>query len=179
MDDLPQRFVALARLVDLQRAELNAFLIDLGGLDRTEADTRAADIDPVRAAGGERHDLAVVKARRVDHDIVEMLAADLAVIHDHDVARRETVKSVARDAVLHGDAEIGEKDRQAALVLRDHAAFAVDQATAEIAHLVDHHVVGRLAQRGRHLVRISVDGVTHDLDGDRIDFHDLELPALR
>ena len=42
----------------------------------------------------------------------------------------------------------------------------VDQAAAIVAHLVDHHVVGGLAQRIRHLVGIGDDGVAHDLDGD-------------
>src|SRR5207248_8010884 len=65
----------------------------------------------------------------------------------------------------------GEEDRQAALVLRDHAALAVDQTTAEIAHLVDHHVVGGLAQRRGHLIGIGVDGIAHHLDGHGIYFH--------
>ena len=99
-----------------------------------------------------------------------MLAADLALVHDDDVAGREAVEPVARDAVGHRDAEIGEEDRQAAAVLRDHPRLRVDQPAAIVAHLVDHHVVGGLAQRVRHLVGIGDDGVAHDLDGDRMGF---------
>jgi hypothetical protein len=121
------------------------------------------------AARRERHDLAVMEAGGVDHHVVEMLPADLAVIHDDDIARREAGEPVALDPVLHGDAEIGEEDRQATLVLRDHAALRIDQSAAEIAHLVDHHVVGRLAQRRRHLVGVGIDGVAHDFDRDGID----------
>src|SRR5262249_59491149 len=50
-------------------------------------------------------------------------------------------------------------------------------AAAEVAHLVDHHVVGGLAQCPRHLVGIGIDGIAHDLDGDGIDFHGLSPRA--
>src|SRR5262249_49108819 len=169
VDDLPERVVALASVVDLERAQLQSFLIDLRGLDRAEPLAHAADVDPMGAAGGERHHLACVEAGRVDHDIVEMLPAHETVVHDDDVAWREAAEAIALDAVLHRDAEVGEEDRQAALVLRDHSAFAIDQTAAEVAHLVDHHVVGGLAQCARHLVGIGIDGVAHDLDGDGID----------
>jgi hypothetical protein len=171
LDDLPERVVALPRVVDLERAELQPLLVDLGGLDRAEADPHAADVDPMGAARGERDHLVGVEAGRIDHDVVEMLPAHAAMIHDDDVAGRKTREPVARDAVLHRDAEVGEEDRQAASVLRDHAAVGVDQPAAEVAHLVDHHVVGGLAQRRRHLVGIGVDGVAHDLDGDGVGFH--------
>ena len=135
---------------------------------RAEALVHAADVDPVRAVGGEADELAVVEAGRIDHDVVEVLAADLALVHHHHVAGREAVEAVARDAVGDRDAEVGEEDRQAAAVLRDHARLRVDQAAAIVAHLVDHHVVGGLRQRVRHLVGIGDDGVAHDLDGDRM-----------
>src|SRR5262249_38059805 len=86
VDDLPERIVALAGVVDLQRAELQPLLIDLGGLDRAEANPHAADIDPVGTARGEGDNLAVVEAGRIDHHVVEVLAADEAMIHDDDVA---------------------------------------------------------------------------------------------
>src|SRR5262249_27637548 len=121
VDDLPERLVALAGIVDLERAELQPLLIDLGGLDRAEADPHAADIDPMGAARSERNQLALVETGRIDHHVVEVLAAHEAVIHDDDVTGREAVESVTRDAVLHRDAEVGEEDRQPALVLRDHA----------------------------------------------------------
>ena len=69
------------------------------------------------------------------------------------------------------DAEVGQEDRQPALVLRDHARLCIDQPAAEVTHLVDHQGVGRLAQRRRHLVGIGIDGVAYDLDGDGTGFH--------
>ncbi len=169
-DDLPQRLVALAGLVDLQRAHLDAFGIDVARAVGAEALPHAADVDPVGAVGGEADQLAAVEARRIEHDVVEMLAADLALVHDDDVARREAVEAVALDAVGDRDAEIGEEDRQAAAVLRDHPRLGVDQPAAIVADLVDHHVVGGLGQRVRHLVGIGDDGVAHHLDGDRMGF---------
>src|SRR5207245_8819232 len=43
-DDLPERLVALARLVDLERAHLQAFAIDVIGGGRAEALMHAADV---------------------------------------------------------------------------------------------------------------------------------------
>src|SRR5262249_36207969 len=177
VDDLPQRVVALASVVDLERAQLQSLLIDLRGLDRAETLAHAADVDPMGAACGERRQFARVEARRIDHDVVEMLPAHEAVVHDNDVARREAAETIALDAVLHRDAQVREEEPQFAFVLRDHPAFAIDQAAAEVAYLVDHHVVGGLAQGPRHLVGIGIDGVAHDLDGDGIDFHRLSLRA--
>jgi len=99
-----------------------------------------------------------------------MLAADLALIHNDDVARREALEAVAGDAVGDRDAEVGEEDRQTAAVLRDHPRLGVDQPAAIVADLVDHHVVGRLRQRVGHFAGIGDDGVAHDLDGDRMGF---------
>jgi hypothetical protein len=130
----------------------------------------AADVDPVRAVGGEADQFVAVEARRIEHDVVEVLAAHLALIHDDDVARREALEAVAFNPVGDRDAEVGEEDRQAAAVLRDHPRLGVDQSAAIVANLVDHHVVGRLRQRVGHLVGIGDDGVAHDLDGDRMGF---------
>src|SRR5215510_16412805 len=99
-----------------------------------------------------------------------MLAANLGLVHHHHVAGREAIEPVACYAVGDRNAEIGEEDRQPAAVLRDHARLRVDQPAAEIAHLVDHHVVGGLGERVSHLVGIGHDGVAHDLDRDRMGF---------
>src|SRR5262249_25501312 len=101
---------ALASVVDLERAQLQSFLIDLRGLDRAETLAHAADVDPMGAARGERHHLARVEARRIDHDGVEMLPAYDAVVHDDVAAGLEAVDTMRVDAVLHRDAEVGEED---------------------------------------------------------------------
>ena len=166
VDDLPQGLVAHARFIDLERAHLQALGEDLGGERGAEADAHAADVDPMGAVGGEGHQLAIHETGRIEHHIVEMLPAGLAMVHDEDVAGLEAIKAPALDAVLHGHAEIGEEDGQAAAILRDHAALGVDEPATEVADLIDHHVVGRLAQRIGHFVGESDDGVAHDFDGD-------------
>src|SRR5262249_59075391 len=95
VDDLPQRVVALAGVVDLERAQLQSLLIDLWGLDRAETLAHAADVDPMGAARGECDQFARVEAGRIDHDVVEMLPAHEAVVHDNDVARREAAETIA------------------------------------------------------------------------------------
>ena len=100
-----------------------------------------------------------------------MLTAYLALVHDHDIAGRKPVQPVALDAVLHRDAQIGQEDRQTTFILRNHARLGIQQAAAEIAHLENHHVIGRLAQRDRHLVRIRIYGVAYDFNRNWIDLH--------
>src|SRR6266852_2725231 len=124
----------------------------------------------MRAIGGKSHELALVKARRVDHDVVQMLAAHPAMVHHHDVARFETAQAVSLNAVFHSRPEIGEEDRQAAAVLRNHPPLYVEQTTAIVAHFVDHHVVGGFGEHIRHLVGIGDDGIAHDFNGDGMGF---------
>ena len=78
VDDLPERLVALAGLVDLERAELQALLID----SVVATEPKPSRMPPIstqwaRLAAKADH-LAVVEARRVDHDVVEVLPADQA-----------------------------------------------------------------------------------------------------
>src|SRR5204863_8727093 len=98
-DDLPQRLIALTGLVDLQRTHLDAFGIDVARSVGAEALPHAANVDPVCAVGGKADQLVAVEARRIEHDVVEMLAADLALVHDDDVARRKALEAVALDAI--------------------------------------------------------------------------------
>ena len=81
----------------------------------------------------------------------------------------KSVAAVHAHAVDDRGSEIGEKDRQRAEILRENIAFGIDDADAVVAHLVDHHVVGSLAQHGRHLVGDMRQAVAHDFDGDRVD----------
>ena len=59
--------------------------------------------------------------------------------------------------------------RHAADVLRDQLAVGVDQRGAEVAHLVDHHVVGGALQVGRHLVGDRGQRVADHFQRDRIE----------
>src|SRR5262249_7324226 len=79
-NDLPERLVAPARLIDLERAHLQPFGVDVVGIGRTETLVRTTDIDPMGAVGGEPDQFAGMKARGIDDHVVEMLAADLALV---------------------------------------------------------------------------------------------------
>jgi hypothetical protein len=109
-----------------------------------------------------------MKAGRVDHHVVQVLAAHAGVVHDDHIARGKAVQPKALNAVLHGNAQVGQKDGQAARVLADHAALGVNEAAAKVAHLVDHHVVGRLAQRQRHFFGVGDQGVGDHLQRDGV-----------
>ena len=168
---MPDGVVAFTRLIDLDRSELQPFLEDLVGGVGPETHPRATDIDPVRPVRREGHQLAVMKTRGIDHDVVQMLTADLGMVHDHRITRLEAVETVALDPVEHRSPQIGQEDGQPALVLADHPPFGVDQPAAIIAHLVDHHVVGGLAQRRRHVFRIGDQRVAHHFKRHGVNVH--------
>src|SRR5436309_2810033 len=59
-DDLENILIRLIAAVELERAKLQAFFINLPRAAEAEADAGAADIDPVRPHGEERHQLAAM-----------------------------------------------------------------------------------------------------------------------
>ena len=134
----------------------------------TEPDAGAADIDPMSADRKKRHLLAAMEEGRVDHDVVQMLAADVGMVHDQHVARLKTVFSVHAHAIDDGRAEIGQKNRQRAKILGKNSTLGVHDADAIVAHLVDHHVVGSLAQHRGHLIGDMGQPLAHHFNGDRV-----------
>ena len=86
------------------------------------------------------------------------------------VPQAYNIRAVALEAVGDDDAEIGDEVRHAADVLRDQFALGVDQRGAEIAHLVDHHVVRRALQVGRHLAGDGGQGVADDFERDGVEW---------
>ena len=169
LDHLPHAIVASARLVQLDRAHLNALVKNFVGLHIAKTGAQAPHIHPVGAVGGKSHHLALVKAGCVDDHIVQVLATHARMVHDHHVTGRKAVQAIAFDAVLNRQTQVGQKDRQPAFVLANHASLHIDQAAAKVAHLVNHHVVGRLAQRQGHFFRIGDERMGHHLLGDRVD----------
>jgi len=113
--------------------------------------------------------LAVVEVGRVDDDVVEVLAGDRLMVGDDDVARGEAVPAVALHGVGDDDAEVGDEMRHAADVLADQLAGGVDQRGAEVAHLVDHHVVGGALQIDRHLIGDRGERIADDFERDGIE----------
>ena len=85
----------------------------------------------------------------------------------------DIIDAVDVDAILHRDAEIRQKNRQGALVLRHGAALMIDDADAVVLHFVDHHVVGGFLEDGRHLVRRRLERAADDFGRDWINSHKL------
>ena len=175
LDDAIKRLVEHALAIDLELIELHALEPRIGDL-RTgaEAGRSAADIDPMRAHHGEHQKLAAVEIRHVNDDVIEMLAGDRLMIGDDRVARRKALGAVALHAVGDDDAEVGDEVRNAADILRDELAFGIDQRGAEVAHLVDHHVVGGALQVGGHFV-----GDRRQRIADHFQRHRIERYAAR
>src|SRR5207253_4552233 len=88
-----------------------------------------------------------------------------------DVAGRKALPAVAPHAVGDDDAEVGDEMRYPADVLADQLAGGVDQRGAEVAHLVDHHVVGGALQIDRHLVGDRGQRIADDFERDGIEGH--------
>ena len=169
LDDAIERLVEHALAINLELIELQALEPRIGDLGSgAEAGRGAADVDPMRAHHGEHQKLAIVEVRHVDDDVVEVLPRHRLVIGDDDVARLESLRAVALHAVGDDDAEIGHEVGDAADILRDELALGIDQRGAEIAHLVDHHVVGGALQIGRHFVGDRRQRVADHFQSDRI-----------
>ena len=165
-----ERLVDLPALVDLELVELQPLHPRVGhGGPGAEPGAHAADVDPVRPHHDEHHQLAPVEIGHVDDDVVEVLPRHRLVVGDDDIARLEAVPSVAPQAVGDDDAEVGDEMRHPADVLADQLAGGVDQRGAEVAHLVDHHVVGGALQVGRHLVGDRRQRVADHLQRDRVE----------
>jgi len=151
--------------VDLQLIELQPFAPRVVcAITGAEARREAADIDPVRANHRERHELGFVEDRRVHHDVVQVLARGGLVVVQQHVAGAEARSAIPRDRVLHHYAQVRNKVRHAADVLRDQRAVRVEQRRAVVAHLVDHHVVRRALQIHAHLVGDGRQRVADDFE---------------
>src|SRR4030095_9539224 len=102
--------------------------------------------------------------------------ADLRVVDQENIAAMDVIEPVDLHAVLYRHAEIGEKDRQSALILRHRPALVFYDADAVILHLVDHHVIGGPFEHNRHLVGGCFQSAANDFYGNRIDSQKNLLP---
>ncbi len=169
-DHAVEHLVPLARLVDLDLVELQPLHPGvLRGAPGAEPGRHAADVDPVRPDHGEGEQLALPEIGHVDADVVEVLAGHRRVVHQQHVAGGETIAPVARHRVGDDDAEVGDEVRHPADVLAEKLALRVDQRGAEVAHLVDHHVVGGALQIGGHLVGDGRQRAAHHFERDRVE----------
>ena len=81
-DDVDEFLVDDACALILHDRDLDAFGEDV----RRDLAERAADIEPMRHAAGERDQLALVEDRHREGEVVEMAAGGVGVVGDEDVA---------------------------------------------------------------------------------------------
>jgi hypothetical protein len=138
LDDPPRGLVQPAGVPQLDLIELQALQPRVGRVPGAEPRAQATDVDPVRAGRREPEQLAAGKARRIDHDVVQVLPRDALVIGDHDVAWPESAGAVSghpsRITTPRSATKCETLPVFATAAVRD-----VQQAATIVADLVDHH----------------------------------------
>ncbi len=136
----------------------------------------AADVDHVRGAGEQRHQLAVVEGGRGDDDVVEMAGALPRIVGDVGIARLHRLDRELADEVDDAARHRVHVARRAGDGLGQHPAFEVEHAGRDVAGLaragreggahqgaglllddgeqaVPHHLQANIAEEWRVLMR--------------------------
>ena len=154
----------LARLVagdDLGRSPADALLVDVGRVHR-HAGVLAADVEPVRAGGGEADQLAVDEDRAEDRGVVEVRALQVGVVHVEDVARLVDVDAERLGGELDADLEVAHEQGHAGGLTED-VGVLVEEGDGAVEPFVDDGGVGR-AEEGRvHVLGAGQEEVADDL----------------
>src|ERR1700733_13989920 len=119
---MPDLFIQLTCLVELDLIELQTFHPRIHGVGPSETCADAADIHPVGARCGESEQLAAFETRRVYQYVVQMLPANAPMIGDDHIAGMETIFAVTFHSIANHDAQVRYEMRHAADVLRQQAA---------------------------------------------------------
>ena len=140
---------------------------------------------PVGPGGGEAGQVALVEDGGEDRDVMHVGAGEVGVVHDPDVA---LTPYRAPEHLLGGQGaglQVAEEQRNPRRLAQDPVP-AVDERHRAVLGLVDDRRVGRADQRRVHLLGSHDEGVTEDLDGDRVGVSKLclvplasRVPALR
>ena len=159
--------VDLPPLEDLDRRDPHPLLVDVGREARVAPRHHAADVHPVGPNRGEDEDVPVLVEDGVDqgHD-VQVGAAPVRVVQQHDVARVEVVGEVLEHAA-HPPRQ-GEHVPRMVPGLRDHLSARPEERAREVVEFVDHGRE-RGADDGRpHLAHDRDETLADHLEGDRV-----------
>ena len=160
-------FLAEAAAIDqLEIVDVDAFLLDRGGVRRHRARRDAADIGMVAARGDPEQDLAAVEDRRADGDVGQMRAAVIGRVDRVDVARADLAFVLADDG-LDRAIHRAEMHRHVRGV-GDQRAVAVEHRAGEIEPLLDVDRIGGVLQRHAHLLGDRHEQIVEHFEHDRI-----------
>jgi hypothetical protein len=169
LQNAPHALVELALLVELNRSEADALLIDLGRIAVPAARVATADVHPVGPTDREA-DQRIAEEHRSHHGhVVEVRAHGVRVVAEIDVAGTQVLLA---DVVLQradGLPQIPEENRQSR-GLGHHLPVAIEETHAEVEHLVDDRVVGRSEKGDLHLIARRYEPVADQFQSDGMDF---------
>ena len=146
-----------------QQRQEQALVEDLPSVWRL---AEAADIDDVRRAGEQRHQLVVVEGGRGDDDVVEMAGALPRVVGHVGIARLHGLDRKFADEMDDAPCHRVHVARRAGNGLRQHAALEVEHAGRDIARLARTRGEGGAHQRAGLLLDDGEQAVPHDLEAD-------------
>ncbi len=162
-DHREQRLVHPAALGQLQHRDVEPLHEHVGAVG-AEAD--AADIHQVAGAGQERHQPAVMEARRGQHEVIEVPGPHPGVVRDVDVAFRHRLGREVPQEMLHRLRHGVDVAGGAGDGLGQHPPLEVEDAGREVAAFAHDRAEGGADQGLRLLLDHGDEAVPHDLGVD-------------
>ena len=128
----------------------------------------APHVDVVRDVRHVAEERSLVEDGGDERDVVQVHAAQVRVVDEDAVARREAIGPVGRDGPRH---DVGERAqvRRLGEGLGDRAQVAVEERAGEVAAGLDVRGIGGAAERRPHLLGDGEQRVANDLEADGID----------
>jgi len=128
----------------------------------------AAHVHVVRDVGDVAEQRPVVEDRRDERDVVQVHAAEIGIVDEDAVARRQPLGAVGLDGARH---DVGQRAQVGGLGegLGDGAQAGVEERAGEVAARLDVGGVGGPPQRGAHLLGDGQERVADHLEADGVD----------
>ena len=156
-----------ALLVEFQRRNADALLVDLGSAGVVGPVRGAADVALVRAVDRPEHQPVAVEDRHERRQVRQMVAAAVGIVQQVDVARPDA----ALEELVHRlgrERQRADMDRHM-LGLGDQPSVRIAQRGREVAARVEDLRVGRAQHGLAHLLDDGAKAVLDHRDGDRVD----------
>ena len=160
--DQPEQVLVDRAVPHEQRRRDDEPFLDVLLVEADAARRPATDVEVVGHRRDVRDDPAVAEDRHDRRDVVEVDAAEVAVVADEAVARAQPLGAVGRDDPRH---EVGQRPEVGRLAERlgDDPARRIDDRARVVAARLDVGRVGRPLERDAHLVGDRGEPVAEDL----------------